>query len=86
MDFYLLQKTLVKIEAVNMVKNLLTVGKKSTTDAIKTATKTSIQEPAEATGDWIGNKIADKITGGSKKSLAPSVELCSQNNRANNES
>ena len=36
--------------------------KKSTTDAIITASKKAIQKTAEATGDLIGNKIADKIT------------------------
>ena len=37
-------------------------GKKYTTDAIKTASKRAIQKTAGATGDMIGNKIADKIT------------------------
>ena len=37
--------------------------KKSTTDAIKTALKRGIQKTAEATGDLIGNKPADKIVG-----------------------
>ena len=37
-------------------------AKKSTTDAIKTASKIAIQKTAEATGDLIGNKIADKKT------------------------
>ena len=41
--------------------------KKSTTDAIKTASKRAIQNTAEATGDLIGNKIADKIRSFSKK-------------------
>ena len=41
--------------------------KKSTTDAIKTASKRAIQKTAEATGDLIGNNIADKITSVSKK-------------------
>ena len=41
---------------------------KSTTDAIKTASERAIQKTAEATGDLIGNKIADKITSVSKKS------------------
>ena len=36
-------------------------AKKSTTDAIKTASKRAIQKIAEVTGDLIGNKIADKI-------------------------
>ena len=36
-------------------------AEKSTTDAIKTASKRAIQKAAETTGDLIGNKIADKI-------------------------
>ena len=41
--------------------------KKSTTDAIKTASKRAIQKTAEATGDLIGNKIAHKMAGVSNK-------------------
>ena len=43
---------------------LLDSAKKSASknDAIKTASKREIQKTAEATGDLIGNKIADKIT------------------------
>ena len=60
--------------AKNMVKRLsnkygqkiLDSAKKSTTDAIKAASKRAIQKTAEATGDLIGNKIADKITSVSK--------------------
>ena len=37
-------------------------AKKSATDALKTASKRSIQKTAEATGDLVGNKIAEKIT------------------------
>ena len=48
-------------------KKLLDTAKKSTTDAIKTASKRAIQNTAEATGDLIGNKIADKIKSVSKK-------------------
>ena len=48
-------------------QKLLDSAKKSTTDAIKTASKRVIQKTAEATGDLIGNKIADKITSISKK-------------------
>ena len=40
-------------------QKLLNSAKKSTTDAIKTASKRVIQKTAEATGDLIGNKIAD---------------------------
>ena len=42
-------------------------AKTSTTDAINTASKRAIQKTAEATGDLIGKKIADKITSASKK-------------------
>ena len=51
-------------------QKLLDSAKKSTTDAIKTASKRAIQKTAEATGDLIGNKIADKITSVSKKKSA----------------
>ena len=50
-----------------MVKNFMIVLKTSTTDAIKTASKRAIQKAAEATGDLIGNRIADKITSVAKK-------------------
>ena len=50
-----------------MVKNVLIALKKSTTDAIKLLQKEQ-SKTAEATGDLIGNKIADKITSVSKKS------------------
>ena len=61
--------------AKNMGKNLsneygqklLDTAKKSTMDAIKTASKRAIQKTAEVTGDLIGNKIADKITSVSEK-------------------
>ena len=49
-------------------QKLLDSAKKSTTDAIKTASKRAIQKTSEATGDLIGNKTADKITSVSKKS------------------
>ena len=56
--------------AKNMGKNLrnkygqklLDNARKFTTDAIKIASKRAIQKTAEATGDLIGNRIADKIT------------------------
>ena len=43
-------------------QKLLDSAKKSTTDVTKTASKGAIQKTAEATGDLIGNKIADKVT------------------------
>ena len=53
-------------------------AKISTTDVIKTASKRAIQKTAEATGDLIGNKIADKIISVSKNSN-------NNNNNNNNE-
>ena len=61
--------------AKNMGKNLsnkygqklIDIAKKSATDAIKTASRRAIQKNTDATGDLIGNKIADKITSISKK-------------------
>ena len=49
-------------------QKLFDSAKKSTTDTIETASKRAIQKTAEAAGDLIGNKIADKITSVSKKS------------------
>ena len=49
-------------------KKLLDNTKRSTIDAIKTASKRAIRKTAEATGDLIGNEIGDKITIVSKKS------------------
>ena len=62
--------------AKNMGKNLsnkygqklLDSVKKSIINAIKTAPKRAIWKTAEATGDLIGNKIADEITRVSKRS------------------
>ena len=56
--------------AKNMGKNLnnkyghklIDTAKKFATDAIKTASKRVVPKTAEATGDLVGNKIADKIT------------------------
>ena len=62
-------------------QKLLDRAKKSTTDAIKTASKTEIQKTAEATDDLIGSKIADKITSVSKK---PAMKLHSKELPNNN--
>ena len=50
-------------------QKLIDSAKKSTTDAIKTASKRTIQKTVEATGDWIRNKIANKITSVSAKKV-----------------
>ena len=43
-------------------KKLMDTATKIGTDAARTAPKRVVQKTAEATGDVIGNKIADKIT------------------------
>ena len=48
-------------------QKLVNSSKKSATDALKIASKRAIQKTAEATGDLVSNKIADKITSISKK-------------------
>ena len=48
-------------------KKLVDTAKKSTTYALKTASKRAIPKAAEATGELVSNKIADKITSVSKK-------------------
>ena len=75
--------------AANVAKNmsnkysqkLVDTAKKYATDAIKTASKRAIQKTAEATGDLVGNKIADKITSASKKSRNEEIK----SNQVNNE-
>ena len=49
-------------------QKILDSAKKPTPDAIKTASGRAIQTITEATGDFIGNKNANKITSVSKKS------------------
>ena len=49
-------------------QKLVDSAEKSAIDAIKSASKRAIKKAAEATGDLIGNKTADKITTSSKKS------------------
>ena len=62
-------------------QKLVDTANKFATDAIKTASKRAIQKTAEATGDLVGNKIADKITSASKKSRNEEI----QSNGFNNE-
>ena len=70
MDFYLLLKTWAKVKANKYGQKLLDSTKKSTTGVMKTASKRAILKTAEATGDLIDNKIADKIKRVSKKKSA----------------
>ena len=66
-------------------QKLADIAKKSATDAIKTASKREIQKTAEATGGLVGNKIADKITSASKKSLKKPHDEESSQTEVNNE-
>ena len=68
-----------------MVKNFMIVLKnlQRTTDAIQTISKRAIKKAAEATGDLIGNKTADKITSVPEKSSAHSKNL--ENDNTNDE-
>ena len=43
-------------------KKLMNIATKTGIDAVKTSSKRVVQKTSEATGDLIGNKIADKIT------------------------
>ena len=45
-----------------MVKDLMVTATKTGMDPAKTTSKRVVQKTAEATGDIIGNKIADKTT------------------------
>ena len=57
-------------------KNLMDTAKKKTgLDAPKTASKRVVQKIAEATGDLIGNKIADKITSVGKSNEAEEIYI-----------
>ena len=67
------------------VQKLTDTAKRSATDVIKTASKKAIQKTAEAAGYLVGNKIADKITSVSKKSLKKSRNEEIQSNEVNNE-
>ena len=45
-----------------MVKKLIDTATKTGIDGAKTSSKRVVQKTAEATGNLIGNKMADKIT------------------------
>ena len=81
MGFCLLQKNIGKNLSNKYGHKLLNSAKKSNSaiDAIKTDSKKAIQKTAEATGDLIDNKIADKITSVSKKPLTKLLSVKLQN-------
>ena len=80
MDFYLFAKNMGTHLSNKQSQKVLDSAKKSTTDAIKAASKREIQKTVKATGDLIGNKIVDKITNSSKKSF-----MHSEKGEGNNE-
>ena len=67
-------KTITKNLIGKYNQNLLDYAKQSATDALKTSSKRVIQKAEEATGDLIGNKIANKITKASRSSLQNNSE------------
>ena len=62
-------------------KNLTDTAIKTGKDFVTIAGKKIVHKSAEATGDLIGNKIADKVTSASKKSQNKEI----QSNDVNNE-
>ena len=80
MDFYLFAKNMGTNLSNKQSQKVLDSAKKSTTDAIKAASKREIQKTEKAIADLIGNKIVDKITNSSKKSF-----MHSEKGEGNNE-
>ena len=66
-EFLSFAKNMSKSLSNKCGQKLLDSAKKFITDAIKTASKRTIQKTADATGGLIGKKIADKITSVSNK-------------------
>ena len=54
--------TVTKVGTSKYSKKIIDTTKKQGSEFAKTAGKKIVQKSAEATGDLIGNKIADKIT------------------------
>ena len=72
----------MKILIVNTVKNLTDTAIKTGKDFTTIAGKKIVHKSAEATGDLIGNKIADKITAKpSKKSQNEKIKSNEVNNK-----
>ena len=61
-------KSMIKNFSSKNSQKLFDHAKQFAANALKTASKREIQKAAEATGDLIGNEIADKITRVSKTS------------------
>ena len=67
MDFYFLENTHKNLNS-KYGQKLPHITKKSTTNALKTASKRAIQKTAEAEGHLVGNKIAENIIKTTSKS------------------
>ena len=63
---FVLSRNIGQNRSKNLIRRysqkLLDHAKQSATDAFKTSSKRLIQKPEYATGDLIGNKIANKIS------------------------
>ena len=57
-----LVKSISKNLSITYSQKLTDHAKQSATDVLKTASKRAIQKTAEATGDWIKNKNAERNT------------------------
>ena len=57
-----LMNTAIKVGTSKYGKKIIDTTKKQGSEFAKTAGKRIVQKSGEATGDFIGNKIADKIT------------------------
>ena len=57
-----LMNTATKVGTSKYGKKIIDITKKQRSEFAKTAGKRIVQKSAEATGDLLGNKIADKIT------------------------
>ena len=69
-----------------MGKKIMDTATKTGIDAAKTALKRVVQKTAEATGDLIGNKTADKITSVGRpkeKETKKTRHLCSTRKKDN---
>ena len=67
-------------------QKLLDQAKQSSTDAFKTTSKRVVQKTAEATGDFIGYKIAERIPKVSRTSPQNNLEIVkSENDKKINE-
>ena len=62
MDFKNIGENISKNLSSKWSQKILDYANQSATDALTISSKGVIQKAAEATGDLIGNKIADRIT------------------------